>query len=261
MHSFWKFVSKWDGYGHSKSGKSNGDLASPDQLYVRVSLWSRSWGASEAWQAPWCAAIILKAVDSPTTTIVQRPWFSPSHHLASALCCCKARTFNLATLPPWPRTSPLEAYAYPQPDTGHLLSHVDKEERTHECSDKSRVLAWRYAYQVPDVVFPKHGPTFCPRLWASTMLLRGGTRGSTVRGNVVIYQWHCTTTMGHCQVISTSQSVALEDHQYDWPTDLPPKSEILSEIDYPVPFRSSALTKTKDCFQTQTRQLVFSAGK
>ena len=41
-------------------------------------------------------------------------------------------------------------------------------------------------YQVPDVVFPKHDPTFCPRLWSSTMLLRGGTRGSTVRGNVVI---------------------------------------------------------------------------
>ena len=70
-----------------------------------------------------------------------------------------------------------------------------------------------------------------------------------------------TTTMGHCQAISTSQSVALENHQYDRPMDLPPKSEILSEIHYRVPFRSSAMTKTKDCFQTQTRQLVFSAGK
>ena len=57
-------------------------------------------------------------------------------------------------------------------DTGHL--HVDTEGRTHECSSKSRILAGRY--HVPDVVFPKHGPTFCPRLWSSTMLLRGGTR-------------------------------------------------------------------------------------
>ena len=54
----------------------------------------------------------------------------------------------------------------------------DTEGRTHECSDKRRILAGRH--QVPDVVFPKHGPTFCPRLWSSTMLLRGGTRGSTV---------------------------------------------------------------------------------
>ena len=51
-----------------------------------VSLWStsRSWGASEAWQARWCAAIILKAVDSPTTTI-------PSTDQASALCAAVKR--------------------------------------------------------------------------------------------------------------------------------------------------------------------------
>ena len=68
-------------------------------------------------------------------------------------------------------------------------------------------------YRVSDVVFPKHGPTFRPRLWSSMMLLRGGTRGSTVRGNILIN--HRTTTMGHCQAISTSRSVAFENHQYD----------------------------------------------
>ena len=40
--------------------------------------------------------------------------------------------------------------------------------------DKSRILAGRY--QVPDVVFPKHCPTFCPRLLSSAMLSRSGTR-------------------------------------------------------------------------------------
>ena len=33
MHCFWKFVSKWDSYGHSMSGKSKGAVASPYQLY------------------------------------------------------------------------------------------------------------------------------------------------------------------------------------------------------------------------------------
>ena len=107
----------------------------------------------------------------------------------------------------------------------------------------SLILPGRYAYQVPDVVFSKHGPTFCFRLWSSTMLLRGGARGSTVRGNVVAL--HCTMTMGHCQPISTSQSVALENHQYNRSMDLPPKSEILSEIHHRVPFRSSTMTKPK----------------
>ena len=64
-----------------------------------------------------------------------------------------------------------------------------------------------------------------------------------------------TTTMGQCQAISTSQSVALENHQYDRPMDLSPKPEILNGIHYWVPIRSSAMTKTKNCFQTQTRQV------
>ena len=81
-----------------------------------------------------------------------------------------APTSNLATLPQWPRTSSLGAYVLHPQDTGHLISHVDTEGRTHECSDKSRIFAGRY--QVPDVVFPKHGPTFCPRLWSSTVLPR-----------------------------------------------------------------------------------------
>ena len=95
------------------------------------------------------------------------------------------------------------------------------------------------------MVFPKHGPTFCPRLWSSTMLLRGGTRGSTVRGNVVINstvpRWWDTAK----RFRPASPAVALENHQYDRPMDLPPKPEILSEIHYRVPFRSSAMTKPK----------------
>ena len=63
---FWKFVSKWDSYGHSKSGKSKSAVASPAPYQLYASLycqyWCRSWGAREASQAPWCAAIILKAV-------------------------------------------------------------------------------------------------------------------------------------------------------------------------------------------------------
>ena len=116
-------------------------------------------------------------------------------------------------------------------------------------------------YQVPDVVLPKHGPTFCPRVWSSMMLLRGGTRGSTVRGNVVV----TSTVPRRCdnakQFRPASPAVALGNHQYDRPMDLPPKPDILREIHYRVPFRSSAMTKAKDCFQTQTRKLVFSAGK
>ena len=127
----------------------------------------------------------------------------------------------------------------------------------HECSDKSHNLAGRY--QVRDVVFPKNGPTFCPRLWSSAVLLTGGTRGSTVRGNVVINstvprRWD--TAKDFNQPVT---AVALENHQYDRPMDLPPKPEILSEIHYRVPFRSSVMIQTKDCFQTQTRQQVFSA--
>ena len=132
----------------------------------------------------------------------------------------------------------------------------------YDCSDESVSLLGRY--QGPDVVFPKHGPTFCPRLWSSTMLLRGGTRGFTVRDNVVINSRDCTTTMAWDtakRFRPASPAVALENHQYDQPMDLPPKPEILSEIHYRVPFRSSAMTKTKDCFQTQTRRQVFSAGK
>ena len=86
MHSFWKFVSKWDSYGHSKSGKSKSAVASPDELYVTLASGHRSRGASEAWQAPWCAAIILKAVDSPPRSSSDL-WFSPSDHPASALSC------------------------------------------------------------------------------------------------------------------------------------------------------------------------------
>ena len=66
----------WASYGHSKSGKSKSAVASPYQLYDNL-IWSWSWGAREASQAPWCAAIILKAVDSPTTAIVQRPLIFP----------------------------------------------------------------------------------------------------------------------------------------------------------------------------------------
>ena len=39
--------------------------------------------------------------------------------------------------------------------------------------------------------------------------------------------------MGHWQAISTSQTMAPENHQYDRPMDLKPKAEILSEIHYP----------------------------
>ena len=95
------------------------------------------------------------------------------------------------------------------------------------------------------------------------MLLRGGTRGyrSTVRGNVVINSTVQRRWVTAKRFRPASPAVALENHQYDWPMDLPPKPEILSEIHYRVPYRSSAMTKTKDCFQTQTRRQVFSAGK
>ena len=99
------------------------------------------------------------------------------------MCSCKATTFILATLPRLLRTSTLGVGACPQ-DTGHLISHVDTERRTHECSDKSCILAG--LYQVLDVVFHKHGRSSSPHLWCSTMLLRDETRGSTVRGNVAI---------------------------------------------------------------------------
>ena len=69
---FWKFVSKWDSYGHSKSGKSKSAVGSPAPYQLDASLyWCRSWGARDASQAPWCAAIILKAVDSPATGCAQ----------------------------------------------------------------------------------------------------------------------------------------------------------------------------------------------
>ena len=40
-----------------------------------------------------------------------------------------------------------------------------------------------------------------------------------------------------------------------------PVDGTLSEIHYRVPFRFSPMTKTKECFPTQTRRKVFSAGK
>ena len=108
--------------------------------------------------------------------------------------------------------------------------HVDTEGHTHECSDKSICISLLGRYQVPDVVFPKHGPTFCPRLWSSTMLARGGTRGSTVRGNVVINSTVPRRWDTAKRFRPASPAVALENHQYDRPMDLPPKPEILSEI-------------------------------
>ena len=42
--------------------------------------------------------------------------------------------------------------------------------------------------QVPDVVFPKHGPTFGPRLWCSTMLSRDAWNSSIHRSGQCSYQ-------------------------------------------------------------------------
>ena len=150
-------------------------LISSTSLYCRSRL--GSWGAREAWQAQ--------------RGVRQSSWRLNHHRECAAtfpqatiyaLCSCKA-TFVLATLLRWPRTSPLGAD--PQ-DAGHPTSHMHTGGRMHECSDKSRTLAGRHQVQVPDVVFPKHGPTFCPRLCSGMMLSRGGTRWSTVRANVVI---------------------------------------------------------------------------
>ena len=92
---------------------------------------------------------------------------------------------------------------------------MDTEGHTHECSHESVSLVGRY--QVPDVVFPKHGPTFYPRLWSSTMLLRGGTRGSTVRGNVLINSTVPRRWDTAKRFRPASPAVALENHQYNQP--------------------------------------------
>ena len=117
MYFFWKFVSKWDSYGHSKSGKSKSAVASPAPYQLYASLyWCRSWGAREASQAPWCAAIILKAVDSPTTGL--RATIPPSKWLP--------HTMVLARLP-WH----LSSYTSTGSRDWHIYIELIRRRRSH----------------------------------------------------------------------------------------------------------------------------------
>ena len=156
-------------------------MASPYQLYQPL-LGSGlgSWGAKEAWQAQ------LGVQQSFWRQSTHRPprsrsdlWFFPSDHLRSVL---------------------LQSVNVQLGKRCHDDQEIYHSNRTHKTKvtwyrmwtrKKAHTSALTKAaslsfgrYQVPDMVFPKHGPTFCSRLWPRTMLLRGGIHGSTVRGNV-----------------------------------------------------------------------------
>ena len=134
-----------------------------------------------------------------------------------------------------------------------------KDARTSALT-KSRILARHY--QIPDVVLPKHGPTFGPRLWSSTMLLRGWIRGSTVRGTVVInstvpWRWDTAkrfwpASRWHLKTTNTIDP---------WICHRNLSSSVRSTTEYHSDPQSWPKPKTKNCFQTQTRRRVFSAGK